>query len=137
MAKKKEMTAEEAEIARLDEIFKAIAPDKKNLCQGLIRQAARLRVLLDAGYADLIAKGDTEWFRSHQTRSRMSANVRSARLFNARDKNYQSVIKLLLDLLPAQEKADAANEIMKFALSGKRLSYELAPKVSRGHSARG
>ena len=44
----------------------------------------------------------------------------SARLFNTRDKNYQSAVKMLLDLLPVQEKADAANEIMRFAFSGKR-----------------
>jgi hypothetical protein len=73
MAKKKEMTPEEAEIARLDEIFKDIAPDKKNLCQGLIRQAARLRVLLDKGYADLMAKGDG--FRNLPTRSHTNENA--------------------------------------------------------------
>jgi len=120
MAKKKEMTPEEAEIARLDEIFKDIAPDKKNLCQGLIRQAARLRVLLDKGYADLMAKGDTEWFSQSPDTEPYERERPSARLFNTRDKNYQSAVKMLLDLLPVQEKADAANEIMRFAFSGKR-----------------
>lgn len=118
--KKKNMTPEEAEIARLDAIFANIAPDKKDLCQGLIRQAARLRVLLDKGYADLMDKGDTEWFSQSPDTEPYERERPAARLFNTRDKNYQSVIKMLLDLLPSQDRANAADEIMQFALKRPR-----------------
>lgn len=120
MARKKDLTPEAAEIARLEEIFEDIAPDKKRLCAGLIVQAARLRVLLDKAYADIEANGDTEMFSQSANTEPYERERPVARLFNSRDKNYQTTIKLLIDLLPEREKADAANDLMKFALAGKK-----------------
>lgn len=120
MADKKKADPEKAEIARLKKIFKNISPDKMKLCEGLIRQAARLRVLLDNGYNDIMTHGDVEMFSQSPDTDPYERERPAARLFNSRDKNYQTTIKLLLDLLPDQEKSDAANDIMKFAMSGRR-----------------
>lgn len=120
MAKKKDLTPEAAEIARLEEIFEDIAPDKKRLCAGLITQAARLRVLLDKAYADIEANGDTEMFTQSADADPYERERPVARLFNTRDKNYQTTIKLLIDLLPDKKKVDVANDLMKFALVGKK-----------------
>lgn len=120
MANKKDKTPIDAEIERLSAIFADIAPDKKSVCEGLIVQAARLRVMLDRAWKDIDANGDTEMFSQSPTTDPYERERPVARLFNTRDKNYQTTIKMLIDMLPAQEKADAANDIMKFALAGKR-----------------
>ena len=118
--KKPEKTPVEKEIARLSGLFRDIPKDKRKIAEGLIAQAARLRVLLDRAWEDIQANGDTEMFSQSPTADPYERERPVARLFNARDKNYQTTIKLLIDLLPEREKADAANDLMKFALVGKK-----------------
>jgi hypothetical protein len=118
MPKKKEIEPIDKEIARLSALFEDIAPEKKSVCEGLIVQAARLRVMLDKAWEDIQAKGDTELFSQSPSTEPYERERPVAHLFNARDKAYQTIIKTLVDMLPDGAKPGASDELMKFALSG-------------------
>ena len=108
------------EIARLKKIYAEIDPKDKAVVDGLIVQAARLRASLDALWDDICTKGDTELFSQSDKTEPYERERPAARLFNTRDKNYQTIIKLLNDRLPEGKAIDAGEEIMKFALAGKK-----------------
>lgn len=114
---KKEIDKEvNKEVARLRRIYKDIEPGNKSLVEGLIIQAARLRVSLNIMWEDISVNGDIELFSQSEKTDPYERERPVARLFNNRDKNYQSLIKILTDKLPDEKKADAAEEILKFAL---------------------
>ena len=53
---------ENSEIKRLTEIYKGLPPKQFALAQGLIAEAARLRVRLDKLWTDLMENGEVEMF---------------------------------------------------------------------------
>ncbi|SEA49758.1 hypothetical protein SAMN04515656_11216 [Eubacterium aggregans] len=114
MARKKKETLVKEEVARLRELFSGIPPGKVGVVEGLINQAARLRIMLDEMWVDISQNGDTELFSQSEKCEPYERERPVARLFNARDKNYQQVIRQLLDLLPEEEKEDPAGELMRF-----------------------
>ena len=91
------------EIARLTEIYKDLPPKQFALAQGLIIQAARLRVRLDKLWAELQEKGETEWFTQSDKTDPYERERPASRTFTATDKSYQSIIKQLNDMLPADK----------------------------------
>lgn len=107
------------EIIRLKKIYKDIPEKDKALVDGLITQAARLRVSLDIMWEDISVNGDTEPFSQSEKTEPYDRERPVARLFNARDKNYQTIIKQLNDKLPNDKEADGGDEILKFALMKK------------------
>ena len=106
------------EVTRLKRIYKDIDGNDKAIVDGLIIQAARLRVSLDIMWEDISVNGDTEMFTQSEKTDPYERERPVARLFNNRDKNYQSIIKLLNDKLPETKGLDASEEILKFAFSG-------------------
>ena len=103
------------EVKRLKAIFKDIDSSNKALVDGLINQAARLRVSLDIMWEDISTNGDTEKFTQSEKTDPYERERPVARLFNNRDKNYQSIIKLLTDKLPEDKVEDVTEEILSFA----------------------
>ena len=95
------------EIARLRRLYEALPPKQLALAEGLIIQAARLRVRLDKLWAELQEKGETEWFTQSEKTEPYERERPASRTFTATDKSYQSIIKQLNDMLPTEtEKAD-------------------------------
>ena len=95
------------EIARLRKLYEALPPKQLALAEGLIIQAARLRVRLDKLWTELQEKGETEWFTQSDKTDPYERERPASRTFTATDKSYQSIIKQLNDMLPAdKEKAD-------------------------------
>lgn len=91
------------EIGRLTEIYKGLPPKQFALAQGLIIQAARLRVRLDKLWAELEEKGETEWFTQSDKTDPYERERPASRTFTATDKSYQSIIKQLNDMIPAED----------------------------------
>ncbi|MCE4953485.1 hypothetical protein KJC28_01060 [Staphylococcus haemolyticus] len=85
---------------RLDKIFKSIPDDKKRVAQGLIVQAARMRILLDDAWSDIQEKGDYELFTQSESTPAYERERPIAKLFNSRDAAYQKIIMQLSKLLP-------------------------------------
>lgn len=106
-----ENTAEQQEIDRLTELYKELPPKQFALAQGLIVQAARLRVRLDKLWAELEEKGETEWFTQSEKTDPYERERPASRTFTATDKSYQSIIKQLNDMLPADVETVAGLEL--------------------------
>lgn len=87
---------------RLDKIFKSIPDDKKRVAQGLIVQAARIRILLDDAWLDIQEKGDYELFTQSENAPPYERERPIAKLFNSRDAAYQKIIMQLSKLLPEE-----------------------------------
>jgi len=87
------------EITRLNKLFKDIPTNKKNVVEGLIVQAARLRILLDSNWEDITINGDYELF-SQGEQDPYDRKRPVADLYNNRDKAYHTVVRQLVDLLP-------------------------------------
>lgn len=110
----KEIT-EQSEIKRLTKIYKNLPPNQFQVAQGLIVQAARLRVRLDQLWDDIQKNGETELFSQSEKTDPYERERPAARLFTATDKNYQSIIKQLNDLTPPSAAKSKLAELMKNA----------------------
>lgn len=91
---------------RLTKLFVDIPPTKKKIVEGLIIQAARLRVLLNENWKDITKNGDYEMFSQSPNQQEYERKRPVAELYNSRDTSYQRVIKQLIDLLPESAKVD-------------------------------
>ena len=92
---------ESEEVERLRALYQSLPPKQLALAEGLIIQAARLRVRLDKLWAELEEKGETEWFTQSDKTEPYERERPASRTFTATDKSYQSIIKQLNDMLPA------------------------------------
>lgn len=91
--------AEKAEIARLRKVYKNLPPKQAAIAEGLIVQAARIRCYLDELAADIRENGTTELFQQSEKVEPYVRTRPSAQLFATLDKNYQSVISKLNDMI--------------------------------------
>ncbi len=100
------------ELEKLDRIFKVLPPDKKSLIDNLKHQAAfmvsfmaELQETLDReGAVDQFEQGSQKFLREHP----------AAKIYNTTMRNYLSVIKQLLALLPPEEAKAAKDEFAAF-----------------------
>ena len=97
---------EKSEIARLREIYANLPPKKKALAEGLIIQAARLRVILDDLSDDIAENGMTEMFNQSAKTDAYERIRPKADLFIKTDKSYQAIIRQLTDMLPPETEQD-------------------------------
>lgn len=104
---------EKSEIERLTEIYKDLPPNQFAVAQGLIVQAARLRVRLDKLWRDIKKGGEVELFTQSEKTEPYERERPAARLFTATDKNYQSIIKQLNELTPPSTAKSRLAELMR------------------------
>ena len=97
---------EKSEIERLTEIYKDLPRNKLAVAQGLIQQAARLRVRLDKLWEDIQEHGETELFTQSENAPPYERERPASRTFTATDKSYQSIIKQLNELVPEEKDDD-------------------------------
>ena len=88
---------------RLRRIYKKIDKDNKAIIDGLIQRAAYMRVTLEDYEVDLDEKGYVELFSQSEKTDPYERERPVARLYNTMNKNYQSIIKQLSDLVPKPE----------------------------------
>ncbi len=108
MATKKDLSQDERikkEEQRLKRIYKNIDKDNKAIIDGLIKRAAYMRVTLEDWEKDIMEKGITEMFTQSEKTEPYERERPVARLYNTMNKNYQSIIKQLSDLIPKVPKA--------------------------------
>lgn len=100
-----ELTKEERierEKRRLRRSYKDLSKDKKQVTEGLIHRAAFMRVTLEDMEKDLDENGFVELFTQSEKTEPYERERPVARLYNTMNKNYQSIIKQLSDLLPKE-----------------------------------
>lgn len=98
---------ENSEIKRLMEIYKGLPPKQFALAQGLIAEAARLRVRLDKLWEDLTENGEVEMFSQSENTDPYERERPASRIYTATNKSYQSIIKQLNDMIPKDDGAPA------------------------------
>lgn len=91
------------EESRLKGIYKNIPADKMHTVEGLICEAAYMRVTLQDYRKDLDENGYIEQFTQSEKTAPYERERPVARLYNTMNKNYQSITKILSDLLPKVE----------------------------------
>ena len=104
------------EVAELKKIFKDIDGDKKPFADRLIQQCSFMLTTLaelqetlnNDGSIELFVNGKQEMLREHP----------AAKTYNTMIKNYNSIIKQLIDLLP-EDKNDS-DDLLEFLGRGKK-----------------
>jgi hypothetical protein len=91
------------EIKRLNTIYSKIDKKSKRLIEGLIREAAYMRVTLEEYKNDLDTYGYIEMFSQSPNTDPYERERPVARLYNTMNKNYQCIIKQLADMMPKEE----------------------------------
>ena len=100
--KTSDISREQKEYDRLSQLYQKIPQNKRALVEGLLWQAARLRVSLDDLWEDIKVNGNTEMFKQANDGVEFPRERPESKIFAIRDKNYLAIIKKLDELLPAQ-----------------------------------
>lgn len=106
MVSKKELTKDERvkkEINRLRKLYKDLPQDSLHMVEGLIVEAADLRIRLEDIRKDLDENGYDEMFSQSPNQEPYERERPQARRYVALNKNYQSIMKQLGDYLPKQQ----------------------------------
>ena len=106
MATKEELTREQKitkEVRRLNTIYKDVQKQNKSIIEGLIQRTAYMRITLEEMEKDLSDNGYVEMFSQSEKADPYERERPVARLYNTMNKNYQSIIKQLSDLVPKPE----------------------------------
>ena len=102
------------EFNRLKKIYKDLSENELASIDGLLRRAAYMRITLEDYEADLDENGYVEMFtQSVQTPPYERARP-VARLYNSMNRNYQTIMRQLVDALPDTSADEASREIMEF-----------------------
>lgn len=105
------------EINRLKKLYKDFEKDKVKALEGLINEAAFMKVSLEETRKDIIKNGLTELFeQGEQCFNRERPEVKIYTSFMQR---YSGVMKQLIDLLPVEVKKEEEDELMQFLKKGK------------------
>lgn len=112
MARHRKVT-EAAEMKRLMKIYAGMEPNQLKVVEGLIAEAARLRVRLDYLWRDLQENGETEQFSQSEKTEPYERERPQSRIYTATNKAYQQIIKQLSDLCPPAEEEDPFAEFNK------------------------
>ncbi|WP_408004864.1 hypothetical protein [Radiobacillus kanasensis] len=101
----------ETEVKRLKALFKNIPKNQLDIAEGLITQAARLRILLDDNWKDILENGEYEKFSQSENQVPYDRKRPIVENYDNRDKTYQTIVKQLTDLLP-QPKNDGKSKLL-------------------------
>ena len=102
MAEKTKEQRIKSEKTRLRKHYKDLSPSKKALAEGLIEQAAFMRVELFDLSADLEENGWTELFSQGEQKPYERARP-TGQIYNTTNANYQKIIDKLDKLLPKED----------------------------------
>ncbi|MGG4462617.1 hypothetical protein ABEO79_00160 [Micromonospora provocatoris] len=123
MTKKKELSKDQRvkkEITRLKRIYKDLPKDTLSVVEGLIVEAADLRIRLEDIRRDLDENGYDEMFSQSESQEPYERERPQARRYISMNKSYQSIMKQLGDYIPKPEpkkKEDSDDGFEKFVNS--------------------
>src|SRR5690606_5595042 len=107
------------EEARLKKIFADLPEDRRRIAEGLVKEAAFMRVTLEETRAVIDRDGVIERFE--QGAQRFLREHPATKVYAAMINRYSAVVKQLIDLLPTAEKGKTeADELIEFVKSRAR-----------------
>lgn len=104
----------EAEEKRLKSILSRIGTKKKKAVEGLIKEAAYMRATLDDYKKDLDENGYVEMFSQSEKTDPYERTRPVAQLYGTMNKNYQSIMKQLMDCIEEEPKKKRKDEFADF-----------------------
>lgn len=90
------------EIERLKVVLKEIPADKMKTIDGLITQAARLRILLDDNWKDIAENGEYEMFSQSKNQTPYERKRPIVETYDNRDRTYKEIMNQLNEMIPAE-----------------------------------
>lgn len=117
-------TKEEREVrikkeqTRLKRIYADVGKDNKAIIDGLIYRASFMRISLEDMETDLDGNGFVEYFTQSERTPPYQRERPVAKLYNTLNKNYQSIIKQLSDLLPKEKAKEVSDGFEDFINAG-------------------
>ena len=107
-----EVKKKSKELAKLKKIFKDIEPGKQKTVEKLISNAAFMAESLDELQEVIRKKGFVEEYHNGANQSGLK-KCSEVEIYNTMIKNYSSIIKQLIDLLPNESK-NSGDELLDF-----------------------
>lgn len=101
-----------SEISKYKKMFKDIAPDKKNFAEKLYKRAAFMSATLDEMEEQVNSDGPVVT-GVNGNGFEVTSEHPAQKSYNTMIKNYNSTIKLLIELLPEDDKEDE-DELIKY-----------------------
>lgn len=101
------------EIDRLNELFADLPKTQRKLSEGLITQAARLRILLDDNWKDILENGEYEKFSQSENQIPYDRKRPIVENYDNRDKTYQAIINQLNGMLPSGGTRDKKSKLLR------------------------
>lgn len=112
---KKELTKDERikrEFNKLKKSFKDLDKVQMNFVEGLLQRAAFMRITLEDYEKDINEKGSVEMFSQSAEQIPYERARPVVGFYNTTNKNYQSIIKQLSDLLPTEQREQTLEDIV-------------------------
>ena len=100
------------EVNRIKKLYKEFPKDKIKALEGLINEAAFIKVSLEELRENLLANGFTEVFE--QGEQRFNRERPEVKIYTTFIQRYSNVMKQLIDLLPPEVKKEEADELLEF-----------------------
>ncbi|MCR1952994.1 hypothetical protein NSA50_18500 [Clostridium sp. DSM 100503] len=101
------------EINRLKKLYKDIDKDKAKALEGLIKDAAFMKVSLEGFREVLTREGITEIFK--QGKQELKVERQESKLYLPYIQKYTQVMKLLIDAMPAEKQVEEEDRLKQFA----------------------
>lgn len=92
----------EEEIVRLKKVLKDIPKNQMLTVDGLVTQAARLRILLDDNWKDIAENGEYEMFSQSKNQIPYERKRPIVETYDNRDRTYKEIMKQLFEMIPAE-----------------------------------
>lgn len=100
------------EINRLKKLYKNMSKEKVKLLDGLIKEAAFMKVLLEELRDAVVHNGVTEVFK--QGKQEIRVERKESKLYTTYISKYTQVMKQLIDILPPEEKKIEQDKLTEF-----------------------
>lgn len=105
------------EINRIKKLYKDFSKDKTKVLEGLMNEAAFMKISLEELRSDLLKNGMTELFvQGEQEFMRERPEVK---VYTNFIQKYSVVMKQLIDVLPVEIKQGESDKLMEFIKKGK------------------
>ena len=105
------------EINRVKKLYKDFPKDKVKALDGLIQEAAFMKISLEEMREDLLVNGLTEIFE--QGSQKFDRERPQVKIYTTFMQRYSGAMKQLIDLLPEEEKKEEVDELLEFLKKGK------------------
>lgn len=105
-----------AEVARIKKMYKELSKEKIKVVEGLINEAAFMKITLEETRQTLLEEGTTEWFE--QGEQRFKRKHPSVDIYTTMVNRYSNVMNQLINLLPEGEKKKEGDALMDFVKKG-------------------